>query len=102
LKHWVRVLAYAQNVHTSKPALLPKLVQLMDELIWSVQPKDTAAQREQLHARLPTLRSVLDAWLNVIKWEGPARQAFREQLERRHAELLDPTPEPDTRTRLQA
>ena len=101
LDQWVRVLAFAQTVHASKPALLPNLVQTMDDLIWSVQPKATAEERVQLAARLPALQSVLNAWLNVIKWQGPSRHDFEERLARCHETLLHPPTQTDPRLRLQ-
>lgn len=102
LEHWVRVLAFAQTVHATKPALLPNLVQAMDELIWSVQDKPGSIEREELQARLPALLSLINAWLNVVKWEGPARIAFMERLAQRHAMLLHAQAGPDARARLEA
>lgn len=102
LEHWTRVLAFAQTVHATKPALLPNLVQAMDDLIWSVQDKPGALERDELRTRLPALLSLLGAWLNVVKWEGPGRMAFMERLEQRHAELLRAVPAPDARARLEA
>ncbi|HVL74951.1 MAG TPA: DUF1631 family protein, partial [Noviherbaspirillum sp.] len=100
LEQWTRVLAAAQNGQIAKPAMLANLVQAMDELIWSVQAKEPH-ERAQLQERLPALIALLNAWLNVVKWEGAAREAFFARLARRHAELARGEAVPDARGRLQ-
>lgn len=101
LEHWARVLAFAQNVHATKPALLPNLIQAMDDLIWSVQHKHSARERREVEERLPALLALLHAWLNVVKWEGPLRQDFFEKLAERHRVVMQGQPPVDPRTALE-
>jgi hypothetical protein len=87
---WLEVLAFACRVRDSKPELLPSVLQVMDDLIWSVRIKPDAAERRRLVERLPTLLSTLNAWLNVIKWEGAERDSFFAALAEAHAAALRP------------
>ncbi|HEY4540787.1 MAG TPA: DUF1631 family protein [Noviherbaspirillum sp.] len=87
-EQWVRVLVFARSVHATKPALLPNLVQAMDDLIWSVSPKQDAAERAELEERRRALVALLEAWVKVVKWDGPERERFFSELNARHAQLL--------------
>lgn len=85
---WLRVLAFAYDISDTRPETLPKVLQTMDDLVWSVQPKSDPDQRRELTMRLPSLLAVLNAWLNIIKWEGEERAAFFSTLAERHAAAL--------------
>ncbi len=100
-KQWSRVLAFACGSRDSKPDVLAKVLAAMDELIWSVQPKGSEEERKMLVERLPALLSMLNAWLNVVKWDGPARDAFFETLADRHQTAIRALPEPTPRHRLE-
>ncbi|WP_420473172.1 DUF1631 family protein [Noviherbaspirillum sp. ST9] len=82
---WTRVLAFAHGVRDAKPDVLQKALEAMDELLGSVKPRTSAEARKELVARLPALLSMLNAWLNVVKWEGPERDLFFDNLASRHA-----------------
>lgn len=86
--HWIRVLAYAHGIATTRPDVLPGVLKAMDDVIVSVQPKSAAAARKELVDSLPALLSVLNTWLNVVKWEGAEREAFFSTLAERHAAAL--------------
>lgn len=86
--HWLRVLVFAYGVRDVKPDVLEKVLAAMDELLWSVQPKQSAEARNALLDRLPALLSMLNAWLNVVKWEGPEREAFFSTLAEHHAAAM--------------
>lgn len=106
LQQWVRVLTYARSVQATKPALLPSLVMAMDKLIASVVAIDAPRELEvaQLAVREKdnaALHSVLDSWLNALKWNGPAREQFFAQLQARHAEVVQATLSPRSHARLQ-
>ena len=98
--HWVRVLAYAHGVRDAKPDVLQKVLEAMDELLESVRPRESAEERRQLVERLPALLSILNAWLNVVKWEGPEREAFFDALADRHAAAMR-GPDTDARQSLE-
>lgn len=83
--HWLRVLVFAYGVQDAKPDVLRKVQAAMDDLIWSVKPKQTPEERKLLLERLPALLSMLNAWLNVVKWDGKESEAFFSALAERHA-----------------
>jgi hypothetical protein len=83
--HWLRVLAFAHGMQEAKPDVLRKVLAAMDDLIWSVKPKQSPEERKSLIERLPALLSMLNAWLNVVKWDGKEGEAFFSTLAERHA-----------------
>jgi hypothetical protein len=84
--HWQAVLvqAHAGGV----PQVLAQALRTMDDLIWSVQPKTSAAQCKELLARLSTILGAVNVGLDQIAWHSPERNAFFTQLAQRHALLV--------------
>jgi hypothetical protein len=78
----------------------------MDDLIWSVKPKITAEQRKQLIARLPSLLTTLNKWLDIIKWQDAERLQFFADLAECHASIvrapIDLSPERQLEVALEA
>jgi hypothetical protein len=85
---WTRVLGLAHSVQDTKPEALQNALKAMDDLIWSVKPKTTAEERRDLLSQLPAMLSTLNAWLNVVKWDGPDRVKFFSTLAERHAAIV--------------
>jgi hypothetical protein len=85
---WTRVLGLAHTVQDTKPDALHNALKAMDDLIWSVKPKATPEERKELLSQLPSLLSMLNAWLNVVKWDGPDRVKFFATLAERHATIV--------------
>ncbi len=85
---WSRVLAMAHSVADSKPEVLERALQAMDDLIWSLKPKTTPEERKELLAKLPSMLSVIDAWLNAVRWEEPVRIQFFSNLAERHTAIV--------------
>lgn len=85
---WVRILGLAHSVRDSKPEVLQSAQKTMDDLIWSVKPKTSPEERKLLLSRLPSMLAMLNAWLNVVKWDGPDRVDFFSQLAERHASIV--------------
>jgi hypothetical protein len=85
---WTSVLTIAYSVQDEKPDALKSAVKTMDDLIWSVKPKITIEQRKQFIAKLPGLLSMLNKWLNVIKWEDADRLQFFAELAECHASIV--------------
>lgn len=94
---WVKVLTLAYSVKDDKPHAIADAIKTMDELIWSVKPKITLAQRQEMVNRLPAVLSRLNKWLSLIKWEDADRMQFFADLAECHASIvrapLDLTPE---------
>ncbi|OWW22433.1 DUF1631 family protein [Noviherbaspirillum denitrificans] len=87
-EQWLRVLVFAYGIRDAKPDVLDKVRFAMDDLVASVQPRQDAADRKALAERLPSLLSLLNAWLNVVKWEGQEREAFFSALAGLHATAM--------------
>jgi hypothetical protein len=94
---WVKVLTLAYSVKDDKPHAIADAIKTMDELIWSVKPKITLAQRQEMVNRLPAVLARLNKWLSLIKWEDADRMQFFADLAECHASIvrapLDLTPE---------
>ena len=94
---WVKVLTLAYSVKDDKPHAIADAIKTMDELIWSVKPKITLEQRQEMVNRLPIVLSRLNKWLSLIKWEDADRMQFFADLAECHASIvrapLDLTPE---------
>ena len=98
---WTRVLSFAYGMRVAKPDILPNVLNAMDDLIRSTQPKNTPQARKELVDSLPALLAVLNAWLNVVKWEGPERETFFAALAERHAAALHAPHDLPPRTQLE-
>ncbi|MGO4377462.1 DUF1631 family protein [Pseudoduganella sp. RAF19] len=85
---WVSVLKIAYSVEDEKPGAVKNATDTMDDLIWSVRPKITADDRKKLIAKLPTLLSTLNKWLDVIKWQDSDRLQFFAELAECHASIV--------------
>ncbi|MEN3363065.1 MAG: hypothetical protein V7606_339, partial [Burkholderiales bacterium] len=97
---WTRILGLAHSVQDTKPEALQNALKAMDDLIWSVKPK-TAEERKDLLSQLPALLSTLNAWLNVVKWDGPDRVKFFSTLAERHATIVRTSVELSPRQQLE-
>ncbi|MFD2271038.1 DUF1631 family protein [Undibacterium arcticum] len=86
---WLPILAHAYRVQHAQPALLERALSTMDELIWSVKPKNTAAERKELIGKLPAMLALLNAALNAalngLDWDASERTLFFSKLAERHA-----------------
>ena len=85
---WTRVLAMAHSVVGSKPDALEKALQAMDDLIWSLKPKCTPEERKELLNKLPSILSMINAWLNAVRWNAAERLQFFSSLAERHATIM--------------
>ena len=94
---WTKVLTLAYSVKEEKPHAVEDAINTMDDLIWSVKPKITLQQRQELLNRLPAILARLNKWLSLIKWEDADRIRFFAELAECHASIvrapLDLSPE---------
>ncbi|TFW33002.1 DUF1631 family protein [Massilia horti] len=94
---WTTVLTLAYTIEDNKPGAVGNATRTMDELIWSVKPKATQEQRRALIGRLPALLTMLNKWLDAIKWQDAERLQFFAQLAKIHASIvrapIDASPE---------
>jgi hypothetical protein len=87
-KKWVPVLTLAYSIKDEKPDAVENAIRTMDDLLWSVKPKITAAERKELVARLPGMLAALNQWLNLLKWEDAERLQFFAELAECHASIV--------------
>ncbi|MES2932427.1 MAG: DUF1631 family protein [Pseudomonadota bacterium] len=87
-QQWVKILTLAHSVKDDQPSKLENALEIMDDLIWSMKPKSNAQERKELLAKLPSLLSLVNAWLNMINWEGADRSQFFTRLAERHASTV--------------
>ncbi|MES2317224.1 MAG: DUF1631 family protein [Pseudomonadota bacterium] len=96
-RKWTSVLTVAYTVEEEKPGAVNHATRTMDDLIWSVKPKITRAERKELISKLPGLLATLNKWLDIIKWDDADRLQFFAELAECHASIvrapLDITPE---------
>ena len=85
---WTKVLTLAYTVQDQKPHAVTDAIQTMDDLIWSVKPKITLQERQELLNRLPTILARLNKWLSLIKWEAVDRVQFFADLAECHASIV--------------
>jgi hypothetical protein len=87
-QRWTTVLTFAYSIEEDKPGAVVNATRAMDELIWSVKPKATQEQRKALIGKLPRLLSILNKWLDAIKWEDAERLQFFARLAECHASIV--------------
>ncbi|CAN5816602.1 DUF1631 domain-containing protein [soil metagenome] len=87
VQQWIRILTIAHSVKEKKPHALENALKTMDDLIWSLKSKNSAEERKELVSKLPSMLSLLNAWLNAIKWDDPERVVFFSKLAERHAAI---------------
>jgi hypothetical protein len=85
---WVPVLTIAYSLEQEKPEVVQSAIKTMDELIWSVKPKITLAERKDLISKLPSILASLNKWLNIIKWNDADRLQFFAELAECHASIV--------------
>jgi hypothetical protein len=87
-QRWTTVMTFAYSIEEEKPGAVGNATRAMDELIWSVKPKQTQEQRKALIAKLPRLLSTLNKWLDAIRWQDAERLQFFAHLAECHASIV--------------
>jgi hypothetical protein len=87
-QRWTTVMTFAYSIEDDKPGAVGNATRAMDELIWSVKPKQTQEQRKALIAKLPRLLSTLNKWLDAIRWQDAERLQFFARLAECHASIV--------------
>ncbi|NDI86479.1 DUF1631 family protein [Undibacterium crateris] len=85
---WIKVLTLAYSVKEEKPQAVEDAIRTMDDLIWSVKPKITLQDRQELLNRLPAILARLNKWLSLIKWDDADRVRFFAELAECHASIV--------------
>lgn len=91
---WVKAIAEAMVRFGQDAAEVSAMVDLVDDLLWSVQPLRRAEEREQLRQMLPTLSARLQFGFDLIQWPESHRKDLLDELMQRHTRLLQSAPAP--------
>ncbi len=89
---WSQALMRAASLDGVDSARVMRLRHAGRELIMSVQPKGSPAQRKTFLMQLPTLMKELNEGMDLIGWPDSAKKAFFGQLLPAHAESLKSPP----------
>lgn len=85
---WSQVLVRASRRGAADPSLAQRMRHAARELVMSVQPKGTAAQRKEFIAQLPKLMQELNEGMDLIGWPETAKKTFFGSLLPAHAQSL--------------
>lgn len=85
---WSQVLVRAGRRGAPDPTLTQRMRHAARELVMSVQPKGTAAQRKEFIAQLPKLMQELNEGMDLIDWPETAKKTFFGSLLPAHAQSL--------------
>jgi len=91
---WVSAMAEAMVRFGPQAAQVQPMIDLVDDLLWSVQPLRHAEEREQLREILPTLTARLRFGFDLINWPESRRGELLDELMDRHTKLLRLAPDP--------
>lgn len=91
---WVKAMAETMVRFGPEADEVPPMVELVDDLLWSVQPLRRPEEREQLRQMLPTLTARLQFGFDLIQWPEAQRSALLDELMDRHTRLLRSAPAP--------
>lgn len=105
--HWLGVLTDAARANGDQGAEWGRYVATMDDLVWSVRPKQGTDERQRLVKLLPGLLGGLRTGLEGSKVDTAVREAFFTDLVKLHAVAIrsamaapksdsDPLPDPTT------
>jgi len=89
-QQWIGTLkeVYLTNGEESEP--WEQSIAMLEDLVWSVQPKRTKDDRKHLVALLPALLKRLTATLERIEWPPEGRERFMANLVEAHAASVKP------------
>ncbi len=89
---WVKAMAETMVRFGPEAPEVAPMVDLVDDLLWSVQPLRRPEEYEQLRQMLPTLAARLQFGFDLIQWPEARRTALLDELMDRHSRLLRAKP----------
>jgi hypothetical protein len=88
LHDWPRVLVEASQEETVPPGTLQRMLAVVPDLVWSVQPIVGAQDRRRFAEAVPALLESLRAGVASIGWSGSQLHELVEHLREAHARAL--------------
>jgi hypothetical protein len=89
VEQWRKVLLIVFARHGGGSAEYKQVLEVMDQLIWSVEPKKTPEERRKLMMAVPGLVKQLIAGMQRVGTPPEAKQAFMGELMKVHTENMD-------------
>ncbi len=89
-ERWTSALTRASVDHGEDSEQWNGVVQTLEDLVWSVQPKRTTDDRKYLVAMLPSLLKRMNAGTQSIAWAPAEREQFMANLVEAHAAAVKP------------
>lgn len=89
VEHWLRYLLMAHARSGRNGAEWKEAVEAMDQLIWSVEPKEKPEDRRKLAASVPGLVKRITAGMQAIEAAKEVRERFFGELMKIHTQYLD-------------
>lgn len=88
LGSWVEVIVQAMVLHGRDAPEAQSYIELVDELLASLQLPDTEVQRQQFRARLPGLIARMEQGMASIAMDASRRQSFLAELMQQHGRIM--------------
>lgn len=88
LQIWVRVLVAAWLKDGGEGPIMRRYLDVVPDLVWSVQPKIDPADRKRLVVAIPTVLGALRDGLMLIDWPADRTEEFFGRLMRSHAHAV--------------
>ncbi|MGQ0510516.1 MAG: DUF1631 family protein [Betaproteobacteria bacterium] len=88
IEHWLRLMMLIHVRRGTESEPWQRALEVMDKLIWSVQPRDSVEERRKLAVGVPPLLKGLTAGIQAAGIEDEARQQFFADLMRLHTAIL--------------
>jgi len=89
IEHWLKLLLLVHAKAGSGSAGWKNALSVLDQLVWSVEPKATPEERRTLAAAVPALVRNIGAGLNALGVDEPSREGFFGELMKVHTEILN-------------
>jgi hypothetical protein len=90
-EQWIHMLEDVYLKHGEESGSWEQSIAMLEDLVWSVQPKRTKDDRKHLVALLPALLKRLAGSLQEISWTREERERFMANLVEAHAASVKPS-----------
>ena len=90
VQHWVKFLLLIHVKRGKDSDTWKAAVEIMDQLLWTVEPKKSVEDRRKIAAMVPGVIKRLTAGLKAAGVEDSAGTKFLAELMKRHAEVIGP------------
>jgi len=88
IEHWLRLMMLIHVRRGTESEPWQRALEVMDKLIWSVQPRESVEERRQLAVSVPPLLKGLGAGMQAAGVDEEAKQKFLADLMRLHTAIL--------------